>query len=250
MKILFSPSEAKSDFSDFKAINKNSMLFPELFEKRLYVINKLNFFLKNSKHANITKFFGIKDEEELKKLASLDLLDAPTCKAIYRYTGVAYKYLDFHSLDSIQKDWLEKNTIIFSNLFGPLLAKDYIPYYRFKQASSLEGFKPEIYYKENFSDRLDDFIDSELVIDLRAGFYEKFYKLTSKHITMKFIKNGKVVSHWAKAYRGLVLRELAKQQPSTIEEFDMIDFKGLHVKEIIDKKSRREYIFDIVQDKE
>jgi len=122
---------------------------------------------------------------------------------------------------------------------------DKIPYYRFKQGSTIEEFKPEKFYKENFTDTLDNFINDDLVIDLRAGFYEKFYTLTCKHITMKFIKNGKVVSHWAKAYRGIVLKELAKRQPNNIEEFEMINFDALHVKEIIDKKLKREYVFEI-----
>jgi cytoplasmic iron level regulating protein YaaA (DUF328/UPF0246 family) len=62
---------------------------------------------------------------------------------------------------------------------------------------------------------------------------------------MKFKKNGKVVSHWAKAYRGKVLRELAKYQPNSIEEFENINFDGLAIEEIIEKKLKREYIFKI-----
>ena len=62
---------------------------------------------------------------------------------------------------------------------------------------------------------------------------------------MKFIKNGKVVSHWAKAYRGKVLRKLSQVQPNTIEEFENINFEGLHVEEILVKKLKREYIFKI-----
>ena len=178
-------------------------------------------------------------------MAKLDILNASTCKAIQRYSGVAYQYLNFETLNEPQQKWLCENTIIFSNLFGPLLACDKIPYYRFKQGSTINGFKPELFYKENFSEAIDYYIGTDLVIDLRAGFYEKFYTLTCKHITMKFIKNGKVVSHWAKAYRGKVLRELAKIQPTTIEEFENINFSGLQIEEIIEKKLKREYIFKI-----
>ncbi len=44
---------------------------------------------------------------------------------------------------------------------------------------------------------------------------------------MKFLKGGKSVSHWAKAYRGKVLRALASIQPSTLEELMNIKFEGL-----------------------
>lgn len=135
--------------------------------------------------------------------------------------------------------------MIFSNLFGPLLGSDEIPYYKFKQGESIDDFKPELFYKENFSPDIDSYIGDDLIIDLRAGFYEKFYKINSPYITMKFIKNGKVVSHWAKAYRGKVLRKLAQVQPNTIDEFENINFEGLHVEEILVKKLKREYIFKI-----
>jgi len=245
MKILFSPSEAKSDLIDSYKLSYKSLIFSELFEKRLHVIEKLNFFLRNSDLSNLEKFFGIKNKSECERLSKLNILTSSTCRAIQRYSGVAYKYLDYNTLKSEQQKWLCKNTIIFSNLLGPVLAGDDIPYYRFKQGSTIEGFKPELFYKENFREAIDHYIGSDLVIDLRAGFYEKFYTLTCKHITMKFIKDGKVVSHWAKAYRGKVLRELAKKQPNSIEEFENINFAGLSIEEIIEKKLKKEYIFKI-----
>lgn len=245
MKVLFSPSEAKSDLKVNKSISEESFIFPQLFEKRVYIVKKLIAFLKNSTSNNIEKFFGIKNSVESEKLSKLDILSSSTCKAIQRYNGVAYQYLDFDTLDKSQQDWICENTIIFSNLFGPIKAGDNLPYYRFKQGATLDSFKPELFYKENFSEAINSYIGSNLVIDLRAGFYEKFYTLTCKHITMKFTKNGKVVSHWAKAYRGKVLKALAKYQPQTIEEFENINFDGLSIEEIIEKKLKREYTFKI-----
>ena len=40
MKILFSPSETKNSGGKEKLIDKNSFIFPELFEKRMEIINK------------------------------------------------------------------------------------------------------------------------------------------------------------------------------------------------------------------
>jgi len=245
MKILFSPSEAKSHFTDSPSLNIKSLCFANKFSQRLFVIDKLSKFLSASSLTKQQKLFGIKNEKECMKLKDINLLQNHTCKAIQRYTGVAYQYLNFDTLKDNEKKWLYENTLIFSNLFGPLLASDLIPYYKFKQAESIDDFKPELFYKENFSSEIDNYIDNDIIIDLRAGFYEKFYKINSSYITMKFIKNGKVVSHWAKAYRGKVLRKLSQVQPNTIEEFENINFEGLHVEEILVKKLKREYIFKI-----
>lgn len=246
MKILFSPSEAKSLYIDSPSITNNSFCFPAQFEHRLEVINKFNCCIESSNISNLQKLFGLKDENECLKIRMNDILKSSTCKAIKRYNGVAFKYLEFDTLNDSDKEWIYENVIIFSNLFGPLLAKDEIPLYKFKQGSSIDGFKPEVFYKEKFTNELNNYICSDFVIDLRAGFYEKFYKFSMPYITMKFIKNGKVVSHWAKAYRGKILRELAQYKPNNIDEFESINFQGLELKEIIQTKLKREYIFNIL----
>lgn len=245
MKILFSPSESKTPNSGLSSISNDSFVFPELFEKRLEVVEKFQTYIERSSLLELQNLFGIKDEQECENLKNIDLQNSLTCKAIQRYTGVAYDYLKFDTLNEKQKNYIYNNVLIFSNLFGPILAQDEIPMYKFKQGSKLGDFKPEVFYKEHFSDALDQLLEDELIIDLRAGFYEKFYKLKRPYITMKFIKNGKVVSHWAKAYRGIILQELAKYQPKSLEEFENIKFNGLHVKEIIQTKLKSEYIFEI-----
>jgi cytoplasmic iron level regulating protein YaaA (DUF328/UPF0246 family) len=136
--------------------------------------------------------------------------------------------------------------IIFSNLFGSILAKYPIPNYKLKQGEKLDSFTIEKFYKEHFSDSLDVLLENEFTIDLRAGFYLKFYTPKINHITMKFLKNGKVVSHWAKAYRGAIAKELAHFQPENEQEFQKIHFENLEIKEIIKRKNSNEYTFNIV----
>jgi hypothetical protein len=136
---------------------------------------------------------------------------------------------------------------------GDLVSRDgnYIPFipknqYSIFTAYNLNGFKTESFYKEHFSDAIDAWIGNESVLDLRAGFYEKFYTLKRPYVTMKFLKNGKVVSHFAKAYRGEVLRQIAIHQPHDEKELGEIHFKGLHIHEIITQKLKREYVFTII----
>jgi len=88
-------------------------------------------------------------------------------------------------------------------------------------------------------------MDDNEILDLRAGFYDKFYKPQKEYTTLKFIKDGKVVSHWAKAYRGIVLREIAKAQIKNIEDFMKLPIEGLSIFEIQTKKNKTEIIYTI-----
>jgi cytoplasmic iron level regulating protein YaaA (DUF328/UPF0246 family) len=54
---------------------------------------------------------------------------------------------------------------------------------------------------------------------------------------MKFLKDGKSVSHWAKAYRGKVLRTLSQIQPKDEKELLEIHYEGLKFIESIPYKN-------------
>ncbi len=84
------------------------------------------------------------------------------------------------------------------------------------------------------------------MIDLRAGFYEKFYKVKKANVlTFKFIKDGKVVSHWAKFYRGKLLQEIAKNDIKNHSEFMQMQIPGLKLEEIQEKKNVKLLIMSI-----
>ena len=60
MKILFSPSETKFKGGETKKINKNSFIFPELFEERIKVINLYQTFIDRASNEELEKLFGTK----------------------------------------------------------------------------------------------------------------------------------------------------------------------------------------------
>lgn len=246
MKILFSPSETKSHISTHSFLNQHSFIFPSYYTRRLEVIAIYDAFIKEASISSLQKLFGLKEEFKIEELRKHSVKDLFTCKAIERYDGVAYDYLSYKTLDEKAQKWLDENVVIFSNLFGPLLAKDTIPYYKLQQGEALGSFRPELFYKEHLSHPLDTWLEGEAILDLRAGFYEKFYTLKQPYITMKFLKGNKVVSHFAKAYRGKVLRTLASIQPYTEAMFSEIAFENLHIREIKQSKYKREYVYDII----
>ncbi|MDD2369708.1 MAG: YaaA family protein [Sulfuricurvum sp.] len=245
MVILFAPSEGKKEGGTLPPMNSKNLLFPELYSKRLVVIQQYEHVIRDGDDEALYELFGIKDTKEYERYRA-PLSSAATMKAIERYDGVAYDYLEYQTLASESQYYLDKNVILFSNLFGPIYAGDSIPDYKLKQGAAIGTFAPEKYYKEHFSGVLNEMIGDQEILDIRAGFYDKFYTPTKQTTTLKFLKEGKVVSHWAKAYRGVVLREAAKHQIRTIEELLALNIEGLFLNEIVETKKKKEVIYTIV----
>lgn len=245
MIILFAPSEGKKEGGNLPPINRESFILPELYPNRLEVIEHYERLKREGRPSELSELFGLKDIKEHERYKG-SFETAETMKAILRYDGVAYDYLNYPELPQAAQTYIDNHVILFSNLFGPLRASDTIPDYKLKQGSAIGTFAPEKFYKERFSDALDLFIGENEVLDIRAGFYDKFYIPKYPPTTLKFLKEGKVVSHWAKAYRGIVLREAAKNQVETLQELLALDIIGLKFEEIQETKKAKEVIFTIL----
>ena len=245
MKILFSPSETKILGGTNPSIKKDSFLFPSLYEKRMEIVKHYQTYITNASNEQLVKLFGTKKEDVIAQY-SKNLFDGPTMKAINRYDGVAFDYLEYTKLNSSEQSYIDKNVLIFSNLFGPISSGDFIPDYKLKQGETFDNVKIEKFYNENFSSILDETLKDEDIIDLRAGFYEKFYKIKKPYTTMKFIKDGKIVSHWAKAYRGVILKLLAINNIKTIDELMNMQIPNLKIEEIKKQKEKTEIVYSII----
>jgi len=230
MKILFSPSETKYKGGDNIKLNKNSFIFPSLYDNRIEILNRYNDYINSATNDQLKKLFGTK-KQDIVDYYKGDIFNKPLEKVIKRYDGVAYDYLKYNELEKIQQNYIDKNLLIFSNLFGILNAGDIgIPDYKLKQGEKIDGFVVEKYYNTKCSKIITEYLDNEPIVDLRAGFYEKFYKITKPYTTMKFIKNGKVVSHWAKAYRGVFVKHLAQKHIKSIDEVFDMNIENLYIK--------------------
>ncbi len=240
LKILFSPSENKK--------NGGRETKKELFgsnDAREGILSEYNNILKKRDKESIKNLFGFKKFSDCLPYIN-DVFDSPLMRAIERYDGVAYDYLGFNSLDEKTKEYLKANTIIFSNLYGPILGGDTIANYKVKQGNNIGEFAPDKFYRERFSYQLDLYLRDSDILDLRAGYYDKFYELKKPYTTLKFLKDKKTVSHWAKAYRGLVLRAVAQEGINSMKEFMALEIEGLSVSEIRVVKNKTEIIYDIV----
>jgi len=243
MKILLAPSETKRSGGS-ESFNLSTLLFESLLPHRTKLLHTYINVLQKGDMQELSKMFGLKKESDV--LAhKKDIIHEPAMKAIERYTGVAFDYLNYNDLDNNAKTYIDENLLIFSNLFGVLHAHNLIPEYRLQQGKPIGDTKPEQFYKPLLQELLDKYLEGEDILDIRAGFYDKYYKPTLPYTTLKFIKDGKVVSHWGKAYRGIVLREIAKAGVTTIEEFMKLPIEGLSIHEIQTKKNKTEIIYNI-----
>ncbi len=238
---LFSPSEGKT-VGGTPAQNSD-ILFG--YEPRTDILNAYNTIVNSGDMEAIKALFGIKKESDIAPYIE-DLFTAPKMPAIERYSGVAFGYLDFASLSAEAKAYLKKQVIIFSNLYGPVLGGDLIANYKVKQGNNIGEIAPDKFYKERFSYQLDLQLMGHEILDLRAGYYDKFYKTKQNYTTLKFLKGGKTVSHWAKAYRGIVLRELAKHQVQSLDAFMKLEIEALKVEEIKEIKNKKEIVYSII----
>ena len=245
MKILLAPSETKS-LGGNREFKLENLSFTNLNSVRGSLIDEYEAILKRANFDELKELFGLKKQEDI-QIQIDEYFSNQAKEAILRYTGVAFDYLDYLSLNDKEKEYINNNLLIFSNLYGVVKPNDFILNYKVKQGAKIDSLKPEAIYKEALKDILDKELENEDILDIRAGFYNKFYKPAKFYTTLKFLKNGKVVSHWAKAYRGLVLRYCAINSIETIDEFISMPIEGLSLKEIIESKNSQEIIYEVEQ---
>ncbi|MEY3090176.1 MAG: hypothetical protein RL113_492 [Pseudomonadota bacterium] len=243
MKILLAPSETKKSGGTEPFILEN-LLFDDLLVHRKSLIAQYQALLNSDNIPLLSKMFGLKKEADIRSYKK-EIIHEPAMKAIERYTGVAFDYLEYEKLSKESKTYINTHVILFSNLFGPMRASDLIPEYKLKQGEAIGEIKTEKFYHVHSADLIETYLANDEILDLRAGFYDKFYKPQKSYTTLKFIKEGKVVSHWAKAYRGIVLKEIAKANIKTLEEFIKLPIEGLTIQEIQTIKNKTEITYQI-----
>lgn len=244
MKILLAPAETKNQGGDLNSYCKENFFLEKLFEKRDEVFNAYEKLIDDSSIEELSSWFGLKKLEEVARYKE-SLVNKPSMKAIQRYNGVAFDAIEYDNLDEKAQTYIDENVLLFSNLFGPIKANDLIPDYKYKQGAKLPNFAVEKFYMENFTEALDEYVGEE-IIDLRAGHYEKFYKVKKANVlTFKFLKDGKVVSHWAKHYRGALLKHLAQNNIVSLADFMNSEIPGLKLVEIQEKKNIKLLIMEI-----
>jgi len=241
MKILLAPAETKQSGGDNQALDINT-----LYDFQQNILKYYEKQIQNSSIEELSLWFGLKNLKDVQKYKR-SLKDLPTLKAIQRYTGVAFEAISYNDLDTKAQEYINNNVYIYSNLFGIIKADFLIPEYKFKQGAILSQIDNIKYYKENLKDILDNELGDE-ILDLSASHYTKYYKPSTNVITFKFLKDGKVVSHWAKHYRGEMVKEIAINNINSFEKLLNYKFDGLEVQEIQEKKNIKTIVMNITKE--
>ena len=214
MRILLPPSETKSEGSLRTTLQFSDLLAPELTAARRAIAEQLVTFCARPT-ARVRTAIGTSPRQDDELARNARLFEAATAPAHDIYSGVLFDALDLPSLPAAARKRAHERVLVQSALFGVVRFADPIPAYRLSADSTLPKIgKPVTYWKQHLATVLNPIADEELIVDLRSGAYATFWKPSKDHVVVHVMQesNGKkvAVSHFNKATKGLLARELLK----------------------------------------
>jgi cytoplasmic iron level regulating protein YaaA (DUF328/UPF0246 family) len=216
--VLLPPSETKAIGGEGAPLDLDALSFPELNPVRDKLVSALADLAKNVPASLKALDISERQVDEVHRNAALRTSE--TTPALLRYTGVLYDNLDFPSLKKVAKERAYQRLAVASALFGAVRGGDPVPAYRLSGGSALPGhgslrtlWKPalEPLFKET----------DEFVVDLRSGAYSSLARIPHAVVVRVITSEGKVVSHFNKAHKGLLARAIATSSA------EPADLKGL-----------------------
>ncbi|WP_214320455.1 YaaA family protein [Nonomuraea sediminis] len=227
MLILLPPSEGKAAEGNGPAVGELS--FPTLDRARRRVVSAL---VKASRRRDALDVLGLSPGQAPELAKNLALKTAPTLPAAELYTGVLYDNLGLATLSPEALARAEESVLIFSGLWGVLRITDRIPPYRLSMGVTLPPLGGLAAFWRPFVAKELDRLPG-LVVDLRSSTYAAAWKPGERAVGVRVLRDGKVVSHMAKATRGEVARALLENpaDPATPDELaKLLDELGYAVR--------------------
>ncbi|MBG0830600.1 peroxide stress protein YaaA [Planomonospora sp. ID67723] len=202
MLILLPPSEGKAGAGDGPVLDLSTLSFPSL--PRQAVLDALTALCEGSRARAV---LGL-SEGQLGEIDKNRLLrTVPTLTAAGLYTGVLYDNLGLASLPPEAAVRAQERLLIFSGLWGLLRITDRIPPYRLSMGVNLPPLGGlGAFWRRSVTPVLD--AEPGLVVDLRSSTYAAAWRPGDRAVAVRVLKDGKVVSHMAKATRGAIARSL------------------------------------------
>ncbi|GAA3010275.1 peroxide stress protein YaaA [Streptosporangium longisporum] len=204
MLILLPPSEGKASHGDGPALELPRLSFPALTPAREDVLEALGALCERDSAAEV---LGLSPGTAAEIGRNLHLRTAPTLAAADLYTGVLYDNLGLASLSPEAAGRASESLLIFSGLWGVLRIGDRVPPYRLSMGVRLP---PLGGLGAFWRPRITPLLDAEpgLVVDLRSSTYVTAWRPGARAVAVRVLRHGKVVSHMAKATRGVIARSL------------------------------------------
>ena len=216
MLIVLPPSEGKAALGDGPALDLPQLSFPSLKASREIVLDALDALCKGPEAQAV---LGLSPGQ----LGEIDknqvLRTTPALKAAELYTGVLYDNLGLASLSHEAAGRAAESLLIFSGLWGLLRITDRVPPYRLSMSVKLPPLGGlGAYWRRSITPILD--AEPGLVVDLRSSTYAAAWRPGVRAVAVRVLRDGKVVSHMAKATRGVIARSLLEgdADPQTPDE--------------------------------
>lgn len=211
MKIIFSPTKTMI-YSEIEGTTKPiyNNRAKEIFDD-----------LKAMSQADLKKVWKVNDNYFLKCKEELDNSSfEKTSMALYSYQGLSFSYLNPKELSKEAIEYINKNLVIISGLYGALKPTDAIINYR------LEMNYAKKYWDKDLSSY---FSTDEVIINLASNEYSKVIH-NKKMINVIFykLKNDKLKqeSTESKMMRGIFLRYLAKNNITDTKKMQEFNENG------------------------
>ena len=216
MLILLPPSEGKTSPARGKPLDLETLTSPALTETRAQVLKHL-VALCEGDAATAARTLGLGATQVDLVARNASLMTAPTARADAIYTGVLYDALGFATLSPGAKRRARSRVGIASALFGLLSPADRIPAYRLSGDASLPGLGSlSSAWRPVLGPAVQQNQGKGLLIDLRSGMYANLWrpdpstaaKVAGVRVLHEHQGQRKVVSHFNKATKGRIVREL------------------------------------------
>lgn len=224
--ILLPPSEGKSAPQRGKSLALDSLDFAALTDARTSVLEALVAHCTTTGDGSVhdqvvtdqaAATLGLGPTQAHHVATNAALLSAPTARADRIYTGVLYDALGLTSLEGPARRRAARWLAIMSSLFGVVRPHDPIPAYRLSGDTNLPGIGTvSTFWRDHLDEVLSPAAGTGLVMDLRSGMYAGFWRppsLIGPHVaTVRVLHQvgtqRKVVSHFNKATKGRIVRDL------------------------------------------
>lgn len=225
--LLLPPSEGKATPSRGKPLDLAGLSFPALTEGRRTTLQALlDLCSTDGDHPPLhdevrlelaARTLGVGPTQLELVQRNAGLLTAPTARADRIYTGVLYDNLDLASLEGSARRRAASWLAVQSALFGLVRPGDRIPSYRLSGDVTLPGLgKVAAHWRSALPPVMEKAIGKGLLVDLRSGTYAAFwrppaslaYRVATLRVLQQVGSERKVVSHFNKATKGRIVRDL------------------------------------------
>ncbi|MEU4405572.1 peroxide stress protein YaaA [Streptosporangium sp. NPDC023963] len=245
MLILLPPSEGKAARGDGPALDLPRLSFPALRSPRKKVLDALTALCRKPAARDV---LGLSPGQAEEVGRNLLLRTAPTLAAADLYTGVLYDNLGLASLSPEAAARASESLLIFSGLWGLLRIGDRVPPYRLSMGVRLPPLGGlGAFWRRSVTPLLD--AEPGLVVDLRSSTYAAAWQPGGRAVAVRVLKDGKVVSHMAKATRGVIARSLLEGgvDPGSPEELaKVLDHLGHSVTLGAPPTGKRPWTLDVM----